>query len=1853
MKSKILLLSTALVLALTACGGGDTPSSSQAGTSSQGTTSQGTTSKDIGSKQDPTSDDTGDTSTPVDPGSSETSDPFNPSQDKIPVDLDGPVKDYPSPNLTEDQFRTLLLKCVEEQYIDQAMDAFDYLGIINRMGFTYADLEIFFDFAALVGNRNNSSDKSFEAYLGEVLASFKKFLAAFDPDKLAFEGDAISIPVGGTYSTSSVAYSWGINSGLDTLIERATGKEKAQLEAIRDIERGRYQTTTIEVTSADLVMVGRLLKAVASVLILQDEDFAKFTLASMFGLSYKTKNSDDEAYWRQLQNTYNVQKIIQTAGQVMMKLDLTPASYSKLVFAYAELGILSSTSSSASSTVYDSTYYLALKEIVEDLEGVVAGKDLKVLFELLFEGAANYTAEIHEAMMKGDDAGASIIQLYDTLYAKRSAEEKASLANLASIAGLDYQEMIAGLKGIPEIVKKGGNVGRVMQEIFQPVIDKYNVNGRFDNVGLYGSSSGNPYYYARNEVVTANMLAEHIDRNSDCRFNTVTAKTAINTAEAGWKLTELNINLTYKGKTYDRVIGIRYYVLPDVLLETGPYCQSSYLLMAKPDDYVLRNTTKEFGASYTYGVYDRASHSVSRRYDKVGYHYSDLTWTKGVHTTTLEGHNFTYEVYDESDAYWAVSSSSDENNYVVAGRDIIFYGAPRNSIIEPNVYRYVDTEMSGRYNIGNSQWIQIEVGNLQPGQSGEFTYPDGTKGRFYRLQESEKNIENTYFSTYNKCQDGFASDKETRIYVVRRGSKYEDNFGVNAEFRLGFTYEGKNYSAYARVSGKDAYTVSGFDTSVVSNEVKTLILNVGNKPYEYKYIVVEDPNDYAVTNAEAQSYLFPGADLSTTYFRIELGFNIVINGQPDSLRVDSTSAQGSNFGDLSSLDVTTPGRHTTNVTVEGRTFPLSYEIMDVSLITVEADYQSIYPMASPTSPIAKGDYQFSAYYKGQTIDNWYVSQDDLATISSQPGEHSIAARRAVNDNLTLNYTINYTVYEGAEYAINTSGLQFVREGDTYVSVYAGIYLVLGQEKELYYNSSTSYSLTETSHGYHKIVIDNFQGMAASGVIEYYVYDQSDITYVYGDPVADPLIVAGERPNWNVQFRRSVSYTISAGQYGSMYNSYNETAYYTVPENDRTIGTHTATITFDSNPSAPVQATYEVAGLSSKYVRFRETANVGFAGGNNVVSINDVNRLAVRYVNLTYYVERENSQMQGGVYLEDPSQYELVMDTSKPTNGWATGYIVYSGMVFTFQYMIYDPADVTDTFVETHSYSSYLYLPGELKEGQEQWFSGEAVTYGYVNGVKVELGRKSSGKYVTLSGGDVTEGYHTVDIGEGINLEYAIFGLDNDNVTINYSYVENFKNYYAVGEEINCRISIQGNVITSNGGSAYFNTTTSDTSGLNVEGFDTSTSSNGQWRTVRFESDKGGSEYRYFVYGEDEIEVVQRYSPFYYLVDESATEPVQDSKYYDLMYKVDSPSGEEYSIAYYSGNMYVSIDITQAGVFNLSKEVQTYDMYGNLVTISVPYTVYVLTLDECTQVISYFDTQVPSSITQGDAVTINIPEGTWFYCDIYYVEDDQNRVQVGNYSDSVTSAFSIMLDTSEAGWQSQAFRMNGQTYYYEYYVYAFNYTYYAPDGQRNGTIQNGDQLTVAAGGFITLSGNSDQYPNGFIFTINGTEYRPENGTYRIFAEEEDLGSVINVTISNEYVQGRDISFTILVDGIFDEPYSMEMQGDADNYWTYNAANNSYVSKCVDNGSASMVFEFYDEGTFSFNYDVSTEGGWDFLIITILDGNGNEVLRKDYSGNEQSSFLFNVDVGYTVIISYQKDGSASSGRDNVIISNIRFD
>ena len=162
-----------------------------------------------------------------------------------------------------------------------------------------------------------------------------------------------------------------------------------------------------------------------------------------------------------------------------------------------------------------------------------------------------------------------------------------------------------------------------------------------------------------------------------------------------------------------------------------------------------------------------------------------------------------------------------------------------------------------------------------------------------------------------------------------------------------------------------------------------------------------------------------------------------------------------------------------------------------------------------------------------------------------------------------------------------------------------------------------------------------------------------------------------------------------------------------------------------------------------------------------------------------------------------------------------------------------------------------------------------------------------------------------------------------------------------------------------------------------------------------------------------------------------------------------------------------------------------------------------------------------------------------------------------------------------------------------------------------SYSNSSSSYVFMGYFTEENGEGTQITDEYGYSINDYNYTEDITVYAYYEE-------IKYTITNN----SSYQFT-------------------ENNGTYTSTNH------LDSSSSTLTINIMYSGTLKFDYVVSSESGYDKATIKL-----NGSTTHTYSGSQSGTISLSVYYGDTVTITYSKDGSASNGTDNVIISNIRF-
>ena len=239
-------------------------------------------------------------------------------------------------------------------------------------------------------------------------------------------------------------------------------------------------------------------------------------------------------------------------------------------------------------------------------------------------------------------------------------------------------------------------------------------------------------------------------------------------------------------------------------------------------------------------------------------------------------------------------------------------------------------------------------------------------------------------------------------------------------------------------------------------------------------------------------------------------------------------------------------------------------------------------------------------------------------------------------------------------------------------------------------------------------------------------------------------------------------------------------------------------------------------------------------------------------------------------------------------------------------------------------------------------------------------------------------------------------------------------------------------------------------------------------------------------------------------------------------------------------------------------------------------------------------------------------------------------------------------------------------------------FYGCTGITNATISNEgniganafERAMTSANGTLNVTNKGDIYNSAFFFCTGITNATISNeGSIGANAFYGCTG-ITNATISNEgnigtsafegAMQSGDATLKVTIPGVIEErgfygctnlkTAEINIVGGEDiedssapltfDDWTStNTAHDSYSSK-------TYTFNVQGESTLSFDWWVSSESGYDKLIVTL---DGTAILEK--SGDTSGTFITTVGNGsHTLVVKYSKDNSGSNGQDKAKVSNI---
>ena len=263
---------------------------------------------------------------------------------------------------------------------------------------------------------------------------------------------------------------------------------------------------------------------------------------------------------------------------------------------------------------------------------------------------------------------------------------------------------------------------------------------------------------------------------------------------------------------------------------------------------------------------------------------------------------------------------------------------------------------------------------------------------------------------------------------------------------------------------------------------------------------------------------------------------------------------------------------------------------------------------------------------------------------------------------------------------------------------------------------------------------------------------------------------------------------------------------------------------------------------------------------------------------------------------------------------------------------------------------------------------------------------------------------------------------------------------------------------------------------------------------------------------------------------------------------------------------------------------------------------------------------------GDIIKVSLTDDLKLKCIITSIEDGYRTISLGtgNYD-------KIAIDTTYVGALNipATFTYSGATY---------TVTSIAPYAFARSRITAIDLpetvMSIGEGAFGECYSLSE---------ITGAENIINIGNYAFYGCSELTSIFIpkNVTSIGDYAfQGC----TKLREVIMEERPKQDMSGlTQQTYDGWTSTNHDHPST----SSHTWTIDVNAGDVLSVDYTVSSESGWDYLIVTI---NGTEVITA--SGEQSSVYAQTMNESGTVVVvaSYSKDDSASNGEDQAIINNI---
>lgn len=1369
--------------------------------------------------------------------------------------------------ISDEQGKSILTRFISEGAADEfyknANDLLDFSNLINAMGFSFEDLSAIADlYAFLTGIQEIGEDVTAQKFFADFSAALGKAANAFSADKLYPQGmNVIEIhPL--IFSTPKILRSYGFGSmeALDKAIETASSSRKAGLEALRTYVSNLIRETTISIKGQDLVALGRFLEGYIKAGIQTNPEYMYYILMGMSGQLYRFDGHDAEGTARKaiynLSRKYqNAASNVSTNANLLRALNLTGASYEKLLDLFklyydegmnVEFGVLED-------SPFDLTIYKAVEAIYDDLRDLVDGNDLKVLFEFAFRCLAEYTPEFEEQCREAEDPYALIVDKFDSLYGRLSASQKAALSRLAAVAGLDLDTMIEGLRGLADL-PEGKTPMDVIQTVFKPVIDRY--EPQFAGTPYYLESSqpssaySMPYAiaYLESESPTADEIKARLNFYDRQVGRYVQAdKVELVGSPKGTLLKRQEAKVTINGvdKNYTYRVSFGYYSLPASLTSFQAVSATFSNLGAFPllsSDIAQRVQDTKFANPGYVSKYDAKTHSIQHESVSFIYGYSDLVQEKGEHTLPLtaagldDAVDFSYQMYDSSDVKYQIESvysgDNDKGGEISTnfGALLLTRAPKQNEQVLITLRGYIENNNQKNYRISLPMMRRALVTLPQINAGEEKTINvDGIVIPVYRFAESDcYDRDVSLYLSATSCRD-----ESKQIYLLSEETPVESLLAYGTVYE--YYQTDKYYRSVSRELKSADIRILGVDLSGDKGVIRTASLEYNGAAQEIRYAILGE--DTLSLRNSGKPYAASVASLQQRSMTFPYYATLTSNGQTKDYSMGMAAyVSVADVFTFASEDATI-GDHTVEATYQGLKIRFSYHIIDFSEVTIVNDEKRhAYVLDNYNSIVVTSTY-FRAVYQGETIDSWDYRPESLDT--TEPGKHSVNVTRNIYGS-DVTYAFEYEVGSNVHYVFEqTQKDVYVRQNSTNNSIYVAMSLACTvEEGDFSINIGTMpYTLTAAqtaTRGLHENEVIALSE-TVSMTLTYYVYADTDVQTTITD-----IAQSGEADltSTSVVFSYLENNSIILED-GKAITSISSKSYvYEIPASDKTLGTHTATLTINGQP---YEASYVISPKTTKRATLSQ---VNFTNRyQNVVAVGETLVASSAYI----YVDSGDGPAPSQYVYGD--SFTIVADVSAATSGYTTGYLIYDGQALTFEYLVYG-ADAQFGFLPTETDSPRTYVYGELRSGNRySWYD-----YGYdtltTSGATYAIGyNKSQSHEVSLTDNDVTIGEHQAVDGAHVS-DYEIIGFKDSRIDLKSAVLNGQKGAYRVDEGVNFNLTIRYSMGNDDD---YVRERYVNQSELKIEGFDTKTSTGENKRTATITYGDLVFSFDYLVYEESDID----------------------------------------------------------------------------------------------------------------------------------------------------------------------------------------------------------------------------------------------------------------------------------------------------------------------------------------------------------------------------------------------------------------